>query len=81
MTDRQLVAYVIADTAADPIPQSIARVVPAAAQRLGYLLVGVCRYCTDAVTVRARGESWVHRGHGTPACLLSLSRAEGVNSR
>jgi hypothetical protein len=81
VTGRDLVAHVIADTTADPILQSVARVVPANARRLGYALIGVCRYCTDAVIVRARGESWVHRGHGTPACLLSLSRAEGVNSR
>lgn len=74
MNTRDLVAHAIAGTNADPIPVSVARVVPHVAKRVGYALVGVCRHCTDAVIVRARGESWIHRGHGTPSCLSSRSR-------
>lgn len=74
MTGRDLVAHVIAETTADPIPGSVGRLVPAAAQRYGYVLVGMCRHCTDAVIVRERGESWVHQGHGTASCLSSCSR-------
>lgn len=78
MTGRDLVAHAIGDTSADPIPRSIARVVPATAKRLGYLMVGICRHCTDGVIVRAQGESWVHLGHRTPSCLRSRSRDGAV---
>ena len=59
---------------ATPIADSIARLTPATAKREGYLLVGICEHCTDAVVMRATRQPWVHRGRENAVCLESRRR-------
>jgi hypothetical protein len=65
----------MAESFAEPIPVSVAWVVPRVAKRLGYVRVGICQHCTDAVVVWLVGTVWSHRDTGQRVCEPARRRA------
>lgn len=74
MSRKDVVAYRITETVADPIPVSRARVRADKVAKLGYVAVASCRHCRDGLVIVEDGLPWVHQQTRIRSCRHVLAR-------